>query len=100
MKRIKRRPLFVSWQRLPAFPCPQCGVLLRSATGLNPNETIYPTPGALSLCDQCHRWNVFTDGLGLRPATADEIARIPDELRAVAEAAAIETGRRVPGIVQ
>lgn len=90
------RALFVTFQKTPPALCPRCRVTLRSATGLDAHRPARPAPGSLTLCDACYTWLAFTDGLGLRLATAAEIETIPDNLRNVAERIATFVNMGIP----
>jgi hypothetical protein len=89
---VSRRRRILSFGRVPAAPCPHCGVWLRSATGIGDVGPIVPEPGSVTVCDTCVGWCVFTEGLGLRAATAAEIADIPADKREFAERVAREFG--------
>lgn len=86
--------LFVSWGRTPAASCPRCRVTLRSATGINAAKPARPTPGDLTLCDQCVTWLVFGPRLTLRLASAAEIDRLSADSRALALAIVTSSARR------
>src|SRR5262245_34108751 len=73
-------------QRVPPSQCPRCHVTLRAATGIaERREDTIPTPGALTLCDQCATWLVFTLDMHLRLATPEEIEHVAPEMRQIAE---------------
>jgi hypothetical protein len=56
---------------------------LRSTTGLSPEQPVRPTPGSITLCDECGTWSVFAADMSLRLATADEVDEIDPELRQI-----------------
>lgn len=68
--------------RVPETPCPHCGVLLSGTTDKSGKA---PTPGAYSACVQCAGISMFTEGLGLRAVTDDEMAAMPEDQRAMLE---------------
>jgi RNase P subunit RPR2 len=83
-------------QPVPGSPCPHCQRILVTATGIAASrEEARPHPGAVTLCDQCGTWLVFTLDMRLRLATPEEIASVDPELRRVAKAivAFIDTKR-------
>ena len=87
-----RRPrLFVTFANpVPTRRCPRCAQSCDRATGLALDRPARPRPGNLTCCVGCRTWLAFERDLGLRVATADEVARIPDNLRALAERIATE----------
>ena len=62
--------------RTPISYC-KCGVKLDCATGDRK-----PRPGDYSLCVECFEILRFDENLLLRSATPDEIAEIPDDMKA------------------
>lgn len=73
--------MFVSQYAVPVTHCPHCGTVLEAATGLSSVRPEPPTPGTLTLCNECERWLVFTDSLGLRIATDEDVAQTDPLLR-------------------
>lgn len=63
--------------RVPASACPTCGAKLNAASDLFAQNR--PVPGDLAVCGWCGAPNAFDDNLLLRPATADDLAKLERE---------------------
>ncbi len=63
--------------RMADVACPHCGHRLDSNSGLSTEDG--PSVGDYSVCINCAGWVVYTDGMGLRPISAEEIAGLDDE---------------------
>jgi RNase P subunit RPR2 len=84
-KRQKRLHVNIM-QRVPPSQCPRCKQTLRAATGIADTvDDTKPHPGAVTLCDQCGTWLVFTLEMHLRLATEEEIAQVAPKLRRIAK---------------
>lgn len=85
-KRTKLPPVrAIGYGRMSAADCPRCQQTLRAATGFSLDASApIPAPGCLTLCDQCATWLVFTDTMGLRLATREEIRSVPVGVRRLA----------------
>jgi hypothetical protein len=71
--------------RMLEATCPHCGSLFDTATGMTRNHSL--KPGDVTICIECASWMVFTDELGLRPFTAQEIAALDFETHKLLTAA-------------
>jgi len=60
---------------MPACKCPNCGKLLDGWTDLDSDSV--PGPGDFGICFSCQCIHVFTNGLGLRTPTVDELLQLP-----------------------
>ena len=59
--------------------CPTCGTTLDGATDVTGEST--PSPGDFTICSGCHDILAFTDELGLRVLTEEDMKVVPlDEL--------------------
>lgn len=63
--------------RYAPVACLNCGHKLDTAMGTN-NEEV-PEPGAVSICIKCSHIMLFTNELGMRNPTEEELARIVSE---------------------
>lgn len=64
--------------RLAPVSCPTCGKNLDAAT--HPTEDVSPSPGDVTICYGCQDILIFTDELGLRNVTEEDIPDLPLEL--------------------
>jgi hypothetical protein len=68
--------------RLPETKCPQCGYKLDAASVLaGEDEDRPPQSGDATVCMKCTTWLIYTDTLGVRLMTAEEIADLDVETR-------------------
>jgi hypothetical protein len=56
--------------------CTVCGHKVNGATAVPGNEKARLTPGSFGMCIQCGHWMVYTDDLGLRDPTKEELAEL------------------------
>lgn len=68
--------------------CPHCENKIEACTNMQAAGG-GPKPGDLTLCAYCAAALIFTDGLGVRPATPDDLADLDDESRASLVKAAV-----------
>lgn len=81
---------------LPDVICPKCGYVADCAQGVGRAANEKPYPGALSICFNCGDLAVFTDFLYLREIEPEEMARLPDGIRATIATAQIMIRARGP----
>ena len=74
-------PLENAWKLPPRALCPHCNRHLDWASGVQNNSR--PDPGDNTICSDCGSILTFTDALGVRFATPEEIvsALEPEECR-------------------
>jgi hypothetical protein len=88
-KRTRRQRLgFLSTRRTPARSCPVCHRVLDAATCVSidpadPSPTMQP--GDITVCAYCGVGLVLTVD-GFQPASAEDLDRLPPELRVVHDA--------------
>ena len=75
---------------VPSAPCPGCGQILDGAAPANPELTARPRPGDLTICIHCSSMLAYTDDLGLREATAEEMSVILCDPHGIMVAEAIQ----------
>ncbi len=61
--------------RLPSATCPSCGKKLDAATTFD--EDVEPSPGDVTICLGCQDILIFTEELGLRRPTDQELETLP-----------------------
>lgn len=54
--------------------CPYCAKMLGAATGIGNHGS--PRPGSISVCIDCRKWSVFTQGMTLRKILIDEVQEL------------------------
>ena len=57
--------------------CPKCCSAINAATPIERGTAKPPKPGDLSVCAKCFTVLLYTDGLGVRAATVEELRRLP-----------------------
>jgi predicted RNA-binding Zn-ribbon protein involved in translation (DUF1610 family) len=63
--------------------CPSCGIILNVASDLSGEYS--PEPGDITICAKCQTILAFGEAMDFRPATADEIKLVENEINLVRE---------------
>lgn len=67
-------------ERIEPTECPECGYVLNASVNMNSEGA--PEPGDYTVCGRCRSFLVFTDEMGVRLLTEEEIADMDASIRA------------------
>ena len=62
---------------IPPVCCPTCDYAMDRATAVKGDGI--PTPGAITVCIECAEFLCFTDTMGIRKLTGEELDQLRDE---------------------
>ncbi len=66
---------------VPTTNCPKCDMAMPAATAVDCERAVAPTVGDFSVCSHCATVLVYAEGLTLRAATDDDMAKLDEHTR-------------------